>query len=90
MSSTTVVIVDRTKTVSVEHKTPVIAPVLNPAAVTAVTNKPPRVTDVERELDGVEIIETLQQGPPGVQGPPGPPGQDGAADIPEFLDGGNF
>lgn len=26
----------------------------------------------------------------GREGPPGPPGQDGAAQVPEILDGGNF
>ena len=31
-----------------------------------------------------------QEGPPGPPGPEGPKGEDGQAQIPAYLDGGNF
>lgn len=36
------------------------------------------------------VIKLSQLGAQGPQGIPGPPGQDGSAEIPDILDGGNF
>lgn len=47
--------------------------------------------DDDRSIDAFEaedvVIELEAAGQPG---PPGPPGLDGAAQIPEIIDGGNF
>lgn len=42
---------------------------------------------------GAVVTLTVTGGLPGAMGPPGPagtPGEDGAAQVPEILDGGNF
>ena len=62
---------------------------------TSITIRPGENADtpqivVSRQAPQITVKRDGSAGPQGPQGPAGVPGRDGAAQIPEVLDGGNF
>lgn len=78
---TTVVTVDRTKTVSVIRNEPALTTVVATSPVTTVSNPAPVPTEVERPPGTVDVVLAGQQGPRGPQGVAGPAGPTGAQAV---------
>lgn len=72
--STTVVTVEKTKTVAITKNEPEITTVVARSTVAAVAPSEPTVSEIERAAGEVDVVFAGQLGPRGPQGDQGPPG----------------
>lgn len=70
----TIVTVDKTRTITVTREEPAITPVVEQTTATVVAPPPPTVTEVERDPGEIDAVFAGRLGPRGPQGLKGDPG----------------
>lgn len=83
--STTVVTVEKTKTVSITKNEPEITTVVARSTVATVTPDEPTVSEIERAPGEVDVVFAGQLGP---RGPQGVPGEGGGFGVPVLIPAG--